>query len=88
MVGWLGEKIMVQSRGKINFAPISIAMGSDLMIFCTVSVGNPLHLVDREMIETEQQKHGVKTRLQRLNRLRCLAAPKTDEKYGPGVQQI
>lgn len=55
MVGWLGEKARVQSGEKINLAPISIAIGSNLMIFYAVSVGNSLHLVDIGMIETEQQ---------------------------------
>lgn len=51
-----GEKVMIQSGEKINFALISIAVGSNLMILYAVSVGNSLHLVDTEMIETEQQK--------------------------------
>lgn len=55
-MGWLGEKVMVQSGEKINFVPVSIAIGNNLMILCAVSVGNSLYLAEIEMIETEQQE--------------------------------
>lgn len=79
---------MVQSREKINFVPVSIAIGSNVIIFCAVSVENSLHPVDTEMIRNRTAKIGVEAGLQGLNRLGCVAAPKTDEKSGPGVQQI
>ena len=45
----------VQRGEKISFVPISIAIGSNVIVFCAVSVESSLHLADTEMTETEEQ---------------------------------
>lgn len=45
----------VQRGEMISFVPISIAIGSNVIVFCAVSVESSLHLADTEMTETEEQ---------------------------------